>query len=356
MSLKLYPETERSFNSNGLGILAEAKDDLVEQELNGKYELSFQYPVQGLRYADLVLGCYVTAAPDPATNPQPFRIYRITKPMRGLVTVYARHQAYRLRDVVVKPFVWLGDAQGALDVIKGNSINDCPFTFWSDIEKEKAMVPLFPVSAWSLLGGSEGSILDLYGGEYEFLNDTIKLQKRRGSDRGVTIRYGKNLKSLKQDESIANMYTGIVPYWSNGEFAEVMLPEGYVSGPGEYTEICLKPVDFTNDFEEKPTEEQLRERAEEYVVTNDIGKPEVSLDVEFVQLEQTEEYRGMQILEQVLLGDTVRVIFPEMNVDVSTRAVKTRYIPSLGRYESISLGSSRANFAQTVAQINKKMR
>lgn len=354
MSLILYAPEEAEFRNNGIGILTDAVDDEVYEELNGQYELTFKYPVSGIHFACIATECYVTAKPDPVTDPQPFRIYRITKPMGGLVTVYARHMAYRNKNITVLPFT-AENAPGALAAMKDHTVNDCPFTFWTDKDTTAKMTVAVPKDVWTLLGGSEGSILDCYGGEYEFDKYTVRLWNRRGTDRGVSIRYGKNLKSLKQDENIANVCTGIVPYWTDGNGVLVMLDEKYVSGPGVYREEKLRAVDFSQDFESQPTQGQLRERTERYIAANDIGKPDISLTVEFVQLEQTEEYKGLKLLERVLLGDTVNVYFPEMQVDVSARAVAVRYRPSLGRYKNITLGKVRANLASTVVEQKKEI-
>ena len=200
------------------------------------------------------------------------------------------------------------------------------------------------------MGNSQGSILDTFGGEYEFDRWTVKLHNRRGTDRGVSIRYGKNLTSLEQDENCANVFTGVYPYWADMDGNLAQLPEKVVKLTGEYDEDLIMPLDLSQEFEAPPTEEQLRTRTEQYIADNDIGKPNVSWTVEFVQLEQTEEYKGKAILDQVLLGDTVSVVFPKLGVDVSARAVAARYKPSLGRYKNITLGKVKANIADTIVQ------
>lgn len=349
MSLILYPSNETAFDTNGIGILSEALNDEVYQELNGQYELTLQYPVDGLHFADIALDAYITAESDPVSAPQPFRIYRITKPMNGLVTIYARHNAYRLKKIVVSPFS-VPAAYAVPEALKKNAVNACPFAFWTDITTAVDMNVRAPKDIWSLLGGSIGSILDTYGGEYEFDKWTVKLHTRRGTDRGVSIRYGKNLTDLKQDENIANVYTGVYPYWMDYDGNLVQLPEKYINGPGAYDEEKIMPLDLSGEFEIAPTIEQLRKRTEKYIADNDIGKPTVSWTVSFVQLEETEEYKGKAWLEQILLGDTVSVIFPKLGVDASARAVACRYKPSLGRYISITLGKVKSNIATTIVQ------
>lgn len=353
--LILYPKTETAFDTNGIGILADALDAEVYEELNGQFELTVQYPVGGIHYGQIVSDAYITAASSPVSGPQPFRIYRVTKPLLGKVTVYARHIAYRNRKITVSPFT-ASSAPEALQSLKTNAVNDCPFTFWTDKTTAGAMVVKVPTAAWTLMGNSEGSILDIYGGEYEFDKFAVKLHTRRGADRGVIIRYGKNLTDFRQDENIDNVYTGVYPYWANMDGLVVTLPEKVVYAEGTFAEHQILPLDLSAEFKEPPTEDQLRERTEQYLADNDIAKQNVSWTVSWVPLENTVEYKHMELMERVLLGDTVGVMIPHQNVTVSARAVAARYLPLLDRYKDITLGRVKANLATTMAQQSKEIK
>lgn len=345
----LYPDTETAFVTNGIGILSDAASCYVETELNGIYELEMTYPVAGIHFAEIRQRSIILAKPDPVSRPQPFRVYRITKPLGGLVKVYARHAAYDLIGHVSGTFS-AGNVAEALRAMKENAVPACPFAFQTDKTTQAVMTVSVPTALWSLLGGIEGSVLDTYGGEYEFDRWTVMLHNARGKNRGVSIRYGKNLTSLEQDENCANCYTGVWPYWVGAEGELVQLAEKTVNAEGDFGYEKILPLDFSQEWEEAPTGEQLRARAERYIRENKIGVPTVSWDIGFVQLEQTEEYKGKALLEQILLGDTVSVVFAEMGVDTSARAVKTRYDVLLDRYESVTLGSVKANIADTVVK------
>lgn len=350
----LYDSQETQFDHNGIGALSDAVDCTVERELNGVYELELQYPVDGARFGDLAKRCQILAKPDPVTDPQPFRIYRITKPFRGTVSAYARHIAYDLMGIPVSPF----SAQSAADALRGlktYAAVDCPFDFWTDKATQATMTVAAPASIWSLLGGTQGSVLDTYGGEYDFDRYSVKLYGRLGADRGVSIRYGKNLTTLEQDENCESCYTGVYPYWLGQDGLWVQLDDKIVNAPGEYDYVRILPLDLSQEWQEAPTQEQLRTRAQRYIADNQIGVPDVSLTVGFVQLEQTEEYKGMALLERVNLGDTVSVEFPKLKVSATARAVATKYKPLLDRYEEITLGKVRSNLAQTIAQQQKEV-
>ena len=359
---RLYDENEKGFGHNGFGHLSQCEDATVIQQMNGMYELELVYPVTGLHFAEIKKRRQILCKPDPWTREQPFRIYRIGKPMSGRVTVYARHICYDMMGIPVAPFA----AQGidtALATLQEKAAIECPFAFSTDKQtdavKTATMKTKVPFSMWELLGGQAGSLLDTFGGEYEFDHYDVKLLTRRGMDRGVSIRYGKNLTDINQEENIAGCYTGVYPYWySNGDETEegyVELPEKIIRLEGEFGYERILTKDFSSEWQTKPTEEQLRKRAEKYIQDNDIGKPNVSWKVEFVALEQTEEYKGRQILERVCLGDTVTVKFLKLGIDATARAVETRYKPLLDRYESISLGKVRSNLADIVVNQQKQL-
>lgn len=354
MNLILYQADETAFDTNGIGILSDVIEPHVSPVLNGQYELTFKYPSTGVHYQDIARRMIVLAKPDPVSDPQPFRIYRRLPSSNGPETIYARPLAYDLSGVVVSPFSATG-APAAMQALGANAVNHCPFTFWTDKTTNAAMHVAVPTDIWKLLGGSEGSVLDCFGGEYEFDRFTVKLWNRRGADRGVSIRYGKNLTSLEMDENIANTYTGVYPYWLGSDGTLVQLTEKICPVPGTFDHTRIMPLDLSGQWQEAPTEEQLRERAEEYIAANDIGKPAVSWKIRHVDLEKTEEYKGKAILERVLLGDTVTVEFADMGVSASARVVAADYDPIREQYYSITLGSVRADIASTIAQQNKEI-
>lgn len=350
----LFEGNETDFASNGLGALQEATYCQVTQERNGVFEAEIQYPVTGLHYKDLANRKLVFVKPDPYSDAQPFRIYQITKPISGIVTLYARHIAYDLMGVPISPFS-VGGVQSALQGLQSNAALPNPFTFWTDKSASATFTVESPTACWSLLGGNAGSILDVFGGEYEFDRFTVKLWNQRGSDNGVTIRYGKNLTDLKQEENISNVATGIYPYWKAGDGTLVELPEKIVNAPGTYDFQRVVPVDFTGDFDSQPTESQLREKAEAYVTDNNIGVPTVSISVSFQPLEQTEEYKNLALLERVNLCDTVTVEYPALGMSAKAKCVKTVYDALVDRYVSIELGDAKSNMADIIADQSKEI-
>lgn len=352
----LYPQNETDFADNGLGALSDAISCTVTEEANGQYEAQLEYPVTGVHYSEIKNRCILFAKPDPYRDAQPFRIYQISKPLSGIVTVFARHISYDLSGIPVSPFT-AASVTGAFAQFESQAVGTNPFTFWTDKTTQAAFSVEVPSSIRSLLGGTEGSVLDVFGGEYEFDRWTVKLFNRRGADNGVVIRYGKNLIDLQQEENIANVATGIYPFWRDAGESGILvqLPEKTVNAPGSYDFERVIPVDFSSDFSQQPTEEQLRTRAQAYVTNNNIGVPTVSLSVSFQPLDQTEEYQHLALLERVSLFDTVTVEYPALGVSAKAKCIETVYDVLKGRYVSISLGDARANIADTIVNQQKQI-
>ncbi len=350
----LYPPGETSFSGNGLGRLSEAITCTVEEERNGKYELEMEYPVTGARFGDIRNSCIIWAEPSDAYREQPFRIYKISKPMGGKIKIQAEHISYQLSHIPVSAFT-ATTAPEALLGMKTNAAEACPFEFWTDKTTRGAFEVLKPSSIRSMLGGTKGSILDIYGGEYEFDRYTVKLYAERGMDRGVTLRYGKNITDITQEENIQNTITGIYPFYrktgDNGVDIVVELPEKVLhsENAGNFPYKRTVPLDLSNDFDDTPpTEQELRDRANAYITSNKIGVPAVSIKVSFIPLWQTEEYKDVANLERVRLCDTVSVVFPQLHISAQAKVVRTKYNVLAGRYEEIELGDAKSNLGATI--------
>lgn len=351
----LYDADRTSFPAgvdNGLGVLADAMSCKVTQELNGQYELELHYPVEGIHYGEIALRSILRATVGPDGKLQPFRVYRIVPGMNGTAAIYARHIAYDLGGYVVSPFT-AADAPSAVAAIKSHALpTDFPFALTTDKTTVATMAVTVPSSAWGLLGGQQGSLLDVYGGEYEFDEWAVRLLTRRGADRGVSVRYGKNLTDLTQDASCANCYTGVVPYWRGNDIT-VTAPPVYAEGDFGYTR--LMPLDLSYSFEQQPTQEQLQAAAASYIKQNRIGVPAVSWDVKLALLAQSSGYEDVAFLEQIYLGDTVGVYFHRLGVDARARVNKIVWDCLLDRYDSVALGSVKANIAATIAAQQKEI-
>jgi len=340
----LFAPTATAFTTNGLGKLSDAASCTVKETRNGAFELTLKYPIEGIHYAEIQQRSIILAKPNPVDLAQPFRVYRISKPINGLVTVYAYHISYDLTGIPVSPYS-AASVQAALAGFSTNAVATNPFTFWSDMTSSGDFIVKSPASVRSLLP----TVLEVYGGEYKYDKYTVRLYQQRGVNRGVTIRYGKNLTDLKQDENCSNVYTGVYAYYSDGNGIVETSPK-VTPAPGTYDYTRVLPLDLRAEFKEAPTAEALKAAAEQYMSDHNIGVPEVSLNVSFVQLEQTQEYKDLALLERVELCDTVTVIFERLGVNATAQVTSTVYNVLIDAYDSVTIGNVRKNVAMTIAE------
>lgn len=357
----LYEKGEKSFTSEGVARLTDAVSCEVEEVLNGVYELELQYPVTGADYDKITEGRIIAALHDDTGKTQPFDIYGHTVPdMDGIVTFYAHHVSYRLSNVILKPFS-ASSCGEAVGKISQNSINTNEFTFWTDKTVDAPFSLSKPMSVKAVLGGTAGSLLDVYGkAEYEFDRFEVKMHLNRGRDNGAEIRYGKNMTRLRREYSELSTYNAIAPYWHDMDGKGLVTPEGYIvtcdeaikrtAPDGTEYEEPLKPVavDMSSEFDEKPTAQALKDRALELFRQRQSWVPDDTFEVDFVALWQTEEYKNIAPIERIRLGDTVHVVYPENGIKAKVKAVRTLYDCLLERYREIELGVVRSSFADVL--------
>lgn len=334
---------------NGIGVLYETPQAYTISELNGCPELVFQYPEDGLFFKELALRRVVMATVNRTKKPQPFRIYRITTPIEGVSTVYAKHIAYDLSGIIAKPYK-ADNIQSALAGLKTNSMTINPFTFSTKRTTLTGFSPLVPADIWTMMGGGEGGLIDIYGGEYSFDGYNVSLENRVGGDYGASVRYGVNMTDFEQDKECNSCYTGVVAYWEHdGDVAYSQI----VSAGGNYGYVRLFPLDVSDYFSEKPSETLLQAAARAYIQKNKIGIPKVSWRINFVPLDTTEEYKDIADIEAVDLGDTVSVEFAKIGVTAEARAQSIKWNVLDERYDEVILGSIQTTIAKVVVKQSK---
>lgn len=345
----LYESTETAFTSNGLGRLRDCISCVVLEERNSIYECNFQYPVTGMNYEKIQLGRIIAVEHDDSDDVQPFDIVSCSRPINGVVEFHAVHISYRQIGLTASGsnIGTLADAFTAL----GTTTPANPFSYYTD-KTSSGYVAAFdgvPRSVRSILGGAEGSILDAYGGEYEWDKWTVNLWASRGQTRNFTIRYGVNLIDYNEELDYSNAYTSVIPYWVGSSGGAVVQGSQVSSGYNLYNsrDVCV-PLDLTDKFETQPTTAQLESMASAILAENEPYMPTQNIEVDFVRLQDADEYSQFEDLLECKLCDTVRVVFPMYNMSGNFKIVKTEYNVLLEKYNSMELGTLSTSLAEAL--------
>lgn len=334
-----------------IGFLSEATSAKITEVLNGEFQLEITYPSSGHLANDLEPGQQIMAAYADVT--ELFRITRMTKNM-GNFQIYAPQISIDLNKCTVFPFT-ATDANAAVTALNGpNDPLDPGQAMWdhgfhlslSNFDETTYDIDFIqekPASIRSVMGGSDSSMTGVYGGEWQYAGRECMLSSQRGWDWGVEIRYGGNLVNFQQEQNIAEMYTGIAPYATYNNSTRI-LSEGYIMASGAFTQKNILAVDLSSEFSGYlPTEAQLRQKAVEYIRTHAIGVPEVSLTVNFADIQ----------ISRVGVGDTVTVIFPRLNVYAKARTCRVVYDSLREKLVSADIGTKKQGLYDTILNLGK---
>lgn len=511
--ITLFEENETEFTSLGLGVLKDAFSCAVTEKLNDTFELTMNYPVNGKLFKELKINRIIYCKPNPYASEQPFRIYSITKPIKGSVTVDAVHISYDMNGIPVKAISG-SNLTDTLDQVSKNSMIANKFMFTTDIMSGKTFKTTAPYNMRAIFMGGDESIVEQYDGELEFDKFTVKLLEKRGKNRGAKVVYANNMTDLNHVSSTDNLYNGVFPYyhsektstetdseeafkkayivgskpfqdgwlsftkdgepyhpldespvqiategkykdkvyswsniyqkyfekiynqqiiivegvleptwisidWSNfpkivckankkgyfkkstdddwGEIRGVgdVIFEGSIINSGimdnmilcysevipsttdstnkEVTEIVdvqlddpiiwletneakamlhdkVLAVDLSSEFDEEPSKERLKSKAEEFINENKIGRIKHTTTVSFIDLTSTTEDKKYINFEGIQLGDTVKVLYRDLDVDVDLRVLETAYDPISKRYTSVNLGEKPEKLSTSTIQ------
>ena len=368
----LFNKNETAFDTYGLGELNVTKGT-VTRERNGNYTLYAEIPVNDPATATLEKEMKLKADAGLRTKNQTFEISRIVKDSSNIVKIYGQHISHKLEYIVLRnATAFSGTAYNALAIWRGALIGDLTFDVWSDIQTSNR--GMFDISkmenARLALGGVEGSILDLYGGEYEFDNMTIRLHKQLGRTAPTVLEYGRNILSAELDETIESAYTSVLPFAtytpehpegstddSQPDPVTVTIPDNYVDSKYKslYAHRRIKVVDFSSEFKSDsrnkdiPTPDKLRKLTTDYMERNAIGKPKINIKIEYADLAKTLDYADNGWIEELELCDIVPIYYPQIGLTDETAKVTTVTYDFVNeRNESVEFGDIGTNVRATM--------
>lgn len=354
----IFEKGTRDFSTLGLGLLSDAIQATTTEELNGQFIFEMDYPVSG-NNADLIKeNRIIVVNSGHILKRQGFIIRQIVRKIDLTMTVYAEHVSYATLDVALAPVGTIsGDAKTALENWKRMLVPAVDFTVDSDILTTNSTLigaPEFETARQGL-GGHTGSILDVWGGEYQFDNWHIRLLKQRGKSANAIIAYGRNLISFEQDTNIADTYTSVYPYYqeNSGDDGNKthFLPERTVDSEfvGKYPNPKVLMLDLSNKFKDVAdySETKLRNYALSYIQSNNIGVPKVNMKISTVDLSRATG--GFS--EDIDLGDTVNVYFEKLGITTSAKVIKAVWNVLSDDYDKFEIGARRASLTESISEL-----
>ena len=346
----IYESNETGFDFNGLGRLRDCITCKVSEERNGIYECDFSYPMTGANFDLIQVGRIIGVTHDDTDDIQPFDIVSYTKPINGIVEFHCTHVSYRQSYfTTVQPGANTLDE--AFDILKNQTIpSNRLFTYINDMGSRTGYVGALngvPRTVRSVLGGVEGSILDTFGGEYEWDKWKVILHSARGTLRPFSVRYGVNMVDYKEDFDIQGTYMRAIPYWK-GTDDEVVYGLAVDAGGATITnrQECV-PLDISDKFENKPTADAVRSMGQTVINSLKPYIPIQNIHIEFVRLQDL-GYPELSQLMKCGLCDTINVIFPEYDSSGQFKIVKTVWDVLSDRYESMELGDLSVTLADAL--------
>lgn len=341
----LYESNETEFTSNGLGRLRDATSVVVTEERNGVYECSFEYPVGGQNYDLIRLGRIIAVKHDDTDDIQPFDIVSYSRPINGIVQFNAVHISYRQSKMVASGN-GVSDLVSAFAMLR-SAVPSNPFSYDTDITSTIYLPTAdgVPRSVRAILGGEEGSILDTYGGEYEWDKFNVKLWQARGRVLDLTIRYGVNMTDFEDNADISDSYSSIVPYWvgSDATIKGNIVNSGAPTSTGRDEAVA---VDFSGKFENRPTAAQLQTAASSMLAAEQPYLPAQSITVSFTGADGEQD--EISDLRKCQLCDTVTVEFPRYDMSGQFKIVRTVYDVLSERFEEMELGALSVSLSEAL--------
>lgn len=342
----LFNKNETVFDTYGLGELNVTKGTIT-RERNGNYTLYAEIPVNEPMVSILQKEMKLKADAGLRAKNQTFEISRIFKDSSNIVKIYGQHISHKLEYMAIRNGLILnGTAFNALSLWRNALIGDYRFDVWSDIQTSATTTLTIDkaTNARLALGGVEGSILDIWGGEYEFDNMTVRLHKQLGRTAPTVLEYGRNILSAETDETIEDAYTSVLPFATytpekpEGDTSDsqpdpitVTIPENYVDSKYKalYAHRRIKVIDFSSEFSTDskkkniPNADKLRKLASDYMERNAIGKPKINTKIEYVDLAKTLDYADRAWIEELELCDIVPIYYPQIGLTDETAKVTT---------------------------------
>lgn len=338
--IKIYDAEEKLFNHNGIKILKPLKCNVFKED-NGDYYIELEDNIKNNEYyqPNRIIMC-PTPFPE---GEQAFRIANNIEKNQSKIKLKAKHIYFDTKNYVIKDnYIEDKDCNYALDYLNSNTDTESPFTTSSDITTNNSYR-----CVRKSLEESISTIIDKWGGHLVRDNFNISVNSTIGKDRGVTLKYLKNIQTIKSEEIWDNVVTKILPVGKDG----LLLPEIYLELEEQLYNIpYTKVVSFNQEIEKLETEsddeykerliEDLRSQATSFLNVNKYPQVNYSLSAHLDKITD--------------IGDTIYVEHPNLNIALTTNVISVTYDAISNKYKNIQFGNFKNSLKNLINDISKQ--
>ena len=358
--IQIYKPENTNFKANGdMPLLAEKA--LVHATLNGAWSLELQHPIDGEGRWKYITEEAVVKVPS-FNGEQLFRIKHTEKTESGVtataepIFMDAKEDCF-LEDI--RPTNKTG--QEALNLMLAPNRK---YSAKSDITVRNTACYEYKNFIEALNSNEDNSFINRWGGEIFFDNYEVIVNKKQGNDYGVQILYGKNIKKdgIQEEIDTREVVTRIFPKAYNGYKSTNPVDSELINNypTVKIATMTFDDVKMQQDASEEDrangviiceTQKELNKALEEKCrqqYESGIDKPKLSMSVEIVLLENTEEYREYKELEKVGLGDTVHCKHSKLGITTDARVIELEYDCLKKKTTQVELGDYKYNYFNNV--------
>ena len=355
--IQIYDPENTDYTNNGDVTLMPTSCELA-CEINGAWELTMNHPLDAEERWKHIAEEAVIACPTFQGEKQLFRVDRCKKTENAVeATAYpiffdAADDCF-LMDV--RPTNQNG--QGALDAMTAGS----KYSGQSDIATIGSTYFVRRNLMDAINGENSPNFVGVWGGEMLFDNFTVIINKRIGGDYGADIRYGKNMNGLTSTVDMSNVVTRIIPVAYNGRMMSGDTPWVDSENINKYAkkyiqEVKFEDVKLAEDVESQQegdiicqTQEELDAALEQKckdMYAEEADLPAVTIEVNMIDLEHTEQYKDFTGLVKVALGDTVRCYNSRLDITTEARVIALKWDCIRNQSAGLTLGDYEYNYFQ----------
>lgn len=364
--IQVYHASDTDLSVNGIEV--HPSECQFEATINGTWQLSMEVPTSDVHWIDVEDNGVIKV--DTPYGIQLFRIYSKDKTQFDIsMNAYPIFMDSKNDTFIYDRRPTNCDGQTALSTL----LNGTKYKGHSNISTKSTAYWIRKNVIECIGSNDDNSFLNRWGGEVRYDNYDIYINDRIGSDNGMRVEFGFNMKEVEEKVDFSNVITRIRPVAYNGyqlvenEYVDSPLRNKYpkdfiseitydyiklasdVSGEIQDGDIVCDTIDSLRD--------ELRKAAKKEFEENQIDKPTIEYTVSVVDLSRSDKYKLFKDMLKLNLGDTLIVKNKRLDIDTTARVKSIKYNCITNRMEELTIGDVVPSFLinkQTFREVLKK--